>query len=120
MAVSLDKWKEAVLKRYPEARFMTQKMINGATIASDRSGQVGIYDPKNSYAKVGPETQQGVAEGSLNEFAPVGGDNREPDEEELISTCATICNEFGSLSVGRVFDTPCDEEIKDCGLDKFV
>ncbi len=45
---------------------------------------------------------------------------REPDEEELISTCATICNEFGSLSVGRVFDTPCDEEIKDCGLDKFV
>ena len=62
MAVSLDKWKDAVLKRYPEARFMTQKMINGATIASDRSGQVGIYDPKNSYAKVGPETQQGVAE----------------------------------------------------------
>ena len=63
MAVSLDKWKEAVLNRYPEARFMTQKMINGATIASNRTGQVGIYDPKNSYAKVGPETQQGVAEG---------------------------------------------------------
>jgi hypothetical protein len=65
MAVSLDKWKEAVLKRYPEARFMTQKMINGATIASDRTGQVGIYDPKNSYAKVGPETQQGGKGGQV-------------------------------------------------------
>jgi len=67
MAVSLDRWKEAVLKRYPEARFATQKMINGATFATDRTGQVGIYDPKNSYAKVGPEeqiTQQGVGEAS--------------------------------------------------------
>ena len=63
MAVALDKWKQAVLNRYPEARFATQKMINGATIASDRSGQVGVYDPKNSYAKVGPETQQPVSEG---------------------------------------------------------
>jgi hypothetical protein len=67
MAVSLDRWKEAVLKRYPEARFATQKMINGATFATDRTGQVGIYDPKNSYAKVGPEdqiTKQGVGEAS--------------------------------------------------------
>ena len=62
MAVSMERWKQAVLNRYPEARFATQKMINGATIATDRSGQVGIYDPKNSYAKVGPETQQGVTE----------------------------------------------------------
>lgn len=63
MAVALDKWKQAVLNRYPEARFATQKMINGATVATDRSGQVGIYDPKTSYAKVGPETQQPVSEG---------------------------------------------------------
>jgi len=71
MAVALDKWKQAVLNRYPEARFATQKMINGATVATDRSGQVGIYDPKTSYAKVGPETQQGMAEQQLNEFAPL-------------------------------------------------
>ena len=63
MAVALDKWKQAVLNRYPEARFATQKMINGVTSATDRSGQVGVYDPKNSYAKVGPETQQPVSEG---------------------------------------------------------
>ena len=63
MAVSLDRWKQSVLNRYPEARFATQKMINGATIATDRTGQVGIYDPKNSYAKVGPE---GVTEGEGN------------------------------------------------------
>ena len=56
MAVSLDRWKQSVLNRYPEARFATQKMINGATFATDMSGQVGIYDPKNSYAKVGPES----------------------------------------------------------------
>ena len=62
MAVSLDYWRKAVLARYPEARFATQKMINGATIATDRTGQVGIYDPKNNYSKVGPETQ-GVSEG---------------------------------------------------------
>jgi hypothetical protein len=34
--------------------------------------------------------QQGVAEGSLNEFAPVGGDNREPDEEELLRQLASM------------------------------
>lgn len=51
-----DEWEESVLNRYPEARFATQKMINGATFATDMSGQVGIYDPKNSYAKVGPES----------------------------------------------------------------
>jgi hypothetical protein len=66
MAVALDKWKQAVLNRYPEARFATQKMINGATIATDRSGQVGIYDPKTSYAKVGPETHQGVTEAEVD------------------------------------------------------
>ncbi len=69
MAVSLERWKESVLNRYPEARFATQKMINGATIATDRSGKVGIYDPKNSYAKVGPETQKIAAKGSLAEEA---------------------------------------------------
>jgi hypothetical protein len=34
--------------------------------------------------------QQGVAEGYLNEFAPVGGDNREPDEEELLRQLASM------------------------------
>ena len=33
---------------------------------------------------------KGVAEGSLNEFAPVGGDNREPDEEELLRQLASM------------------------------
>jgi len=32
--------------------------------------------------------EQGVAEGSLNEFAPVGGDDREPDEEEILRQLA--------------------------------
>ena len=71
MAVSFDRWKQNVLAKYPEARFMTQKMINGATIASDRSGQVGVYDPKNSYARVGPETKN-VAESGY-----IGGHNRD-------------------------------------------
>ena len=34
--------------------------------------------------------QQGVAEGSLNEFAPVGGDDRESDEEELLRQLASM------------------------------
>lgn len=56
MAVSLDRWKQGVLARYPNAIFRQQKMINGATFAIDNNKQVGIYDPKNSYAKVGPES----------------------------------------------------------------
>jgi hypothetical protein len=31
-------------------------MINGAIYAMDNSGQVGSYEPKRSYAKVGPES----------------------------------------------------------------
>jgi len=88
MAVSLERWKESVLNRYPEARFATQKMINGATIATDRSGQVGIYDPKNSYAKVGPETQTGVAKGSLNEFA-MGDDGEDPTDNYPCYDCGS-------------------------------
>jgi hypothetical protein len=56
MAVSRQYWQKAVLARYPNARFFQQKMINGATIARDETGQVGIYDPKTGYAKVGPES----------------------------------------------------------------
>ena len=89
MAVSMDRWKEAVLKRYPEAKFMTQKMINGATIAMDKTGQVGIYDPKNSYAKVGPETQ-GVAK-PMNEGVPSDNDmGVVPDVRSGTSTKMTL------------------------------
>jgi hypothetical protein len=35
-------------------------------------------------------TNQGVAEGSLNEFAPVGGDDREPNEEEILRQLASM------------------------------
>jgi hypothetical protein len=34
--------------------------------------------------------KQGVAEGLLNEFAPVGGDDRESDEEELLRQLASM------------------------------
>lgn len=63
MAVSMDRWKQAVLNRYPNAKFVTQKMINGATFAMDETGQVGIYDPKNSYAKVGPAEDKAIKQG---------------------------------------------------------
>ena len=63
MAVSMDRWKQAVLNRYPNAKFVTQKMINGVTFAMDETGQVGIYDPKNSYAKVGPAEDKAIKQG---------------------------------------------------------
>ena len=69
MAVSLDRWKQGVLARYPNAIFRQQKMINGATFAIDDNKQVGIYDPKNSYAKVGPESlkTENMSEDQLDE-----------------------------------------------------
>jgi hypothetical protein len=36
----------------------------------------------------GQQGQQGVAEGNLKEFAQVGGDDREPDEEEILRKLA--------------------------------
>jgi hypothetical protein len=63
MAVSLDSWEKAVRARYPDAKFATQKTPNGATMAMNASGQVGIYDPKRSYSKVGPDVEEG------NEFS---------------------------------------------------
>ena len=72
MAVSLDRWKQGVLARYPNAIFRQQKMINGATFAIDDNKQVGIYDPKNSYAKVGPESlkTENMSEDQLDELSP--------------------------------------------------
>jgi hypothetical protein len=50
-----------------------------------------LTDPR-AYDK--PENKiterQGVAEDNLKEFAPVGGDNREPDEEELLRQLASM------------------------------
>ena len=37
-----------------------------------------------------PKEQQGVAEGNLKEFAPVGGDDREPNEEEILRQLASM------------------------------
>ena len=56
MPVTKEYWQKAVLARYPTARFVHEKMINGAIYAMDNSGQVGSYEPKRSYAKVGPES----------------------------------------------------------------
>lgn len=56
MPVTKEYWQKAVLARYPNARFVHEKMINGAIYAMDNSGQVGSYEPKRSYAKVGPES----------------------------------------------------------------
>lgn len=66
MAVSPEYWQKAVLARYPNAQFRHQKMINGAIIAIDNNKEVGIYDPKTNYAKVGPTTEQGVTEAGRN------------------------------------------------------
>ena len=56
MPVTKEYWQKAVLARYPKARFIHEKMLNGAIYAMDDSGQVGSYEPKRSYAKVGPES----------------------------------------------------------------
>ena len=66
MPVTKEYWQKAVLARYPNARFVHEKMIDGAIYAMDNSGQVGSYEPKRSYAKVGPESlkTESIAEGS--------------------------------------------------------
>ena len=69
MPVTRQYWQKAVVARYPDAKFFQQKMMNGATIARDESGQVGIYDPKNSYAKVGPSDESTVEEAYNNYHA---------------------------------------------------
>ena len=76
MPVTRQYWQKAVVARYPNAKFFQQKMMNGATIARDESGQVGIYDPKNSYAKVGPSDESNVEEAYNNYHANNTGFSR--------------------------------------------
>jgi len=76
MAVSKERWEKAVLARYPTAKFVHQKMLHGAIYAMDQSEQVGIYDPKNSYAKVGPESvKEGAKKWSLPDPNNFDSDN---------------------------------------------
>ena len=69
---NLAKWKETVLKYYPAAQFMTEKRMNGQTIAKDAGQTVGVYDPMNGVIKiVPPATGSGVAAGSVMEADPM-------------------------------------------------
>ncbi len=87
LGVSIDSWEKSVRARYPDAKFATQKMPNGATMAMNASGQVGIYDPKRKYYKVGPETQESVAE------------ELDPEHAEYLKRQADVSRSTG-LAVG--------------------
>ena len=92
MPVTLERWKQAITKRYPNAIFSTEAKFKGSTIAViDHSGdsrgrKVGYYAPSTGRFKVGPEmNSKGIPAPQLWSRAPDPQSKQNVPESKIYS-----------------------------------